>query len=115
MADGGNVEVVYVDNGIVGLRLQGNCSTCSSSTATVKMGIEKALVGAFGERFRGVVQLEAVDPGATKASVDTHLNMLRGAVESFGGRVEVVAVEGGVCELRYKGPKVRVGVYELQC
>ena len=88
MADGGNVEVVYVDNGIVGLRLQGNCSTCSSSTATVKMGIEKALVGAFGERFRGVVQLEAVDPGATKASVDTHLNMLRGRWRASGAALK---------------------------
>lgn len=43
MADGGNVEVVYVEDGVVGLRLQGNCSTCASSSATMKMGIEKAL------------------------------------------------------------------------
>lgn len=41
--DGGNVELVDVDDGIVKVRLVGACSSCSSSTMTLKMGIEKAL------------------------------------------------------------------------
>ena len=43
IADGGNVELVSVDDGIVKLRLVGACSSCSSSLITLKMGIERAL------------------------------------------------------------------------
>ena len=41
MQDGGNVELVDIDDGVVKLRLVGACSSCSSSTMTLKMGIEK--------------------------------------------------------------------------
>tara|TARA_B100001123_G_C14713837_1_gene790261 strand:+ start:282 stop:548 length:267 start_codon:yes stop_codon:yes gene_type:complete len=41
--DGGNVELVDIDDGIVKVRLVGACVSCSSSTMTLKMGIEKAL------------------------------------------------------------------------
>ena len=47
IADGGNVEVVEVEDGIVKLRLQGACGTCASSTATMKMGIERSLMVCF--------------------------------------------------------------------
>ncbi len=43
MQDGGNVELVDIEDGIVKLRLVGSCSSCSSSTMTLKMGIERAL------------------------------------------------------------------------
>jgi Fe-S cluster biogenesis protein NfuA len=43
MQDGGNVELVDIDDGVVKLRLVGSCSSCSSSTMTLKMGIERAL------------------------------------------------------------------------
>ena len=43
MQDGGNVELVDIDDGVVKLRLVGSCASCSSSTMTLKMGIEKAL------------------------------------------------------------------------
>ena len=38
--DGGNVELVDIEDGVVKVRLVGSCS---SSTMTLKMGIEKAL------------------------------------------------------------------------
>ena len=41
--DGGNVELVDIDDGVVKVRLVGACVSCSSSTMTLKMGIEKAL------------------------------------------------------------------------
>ena len=41
--DGGNVELVDVEDGVVKLRLVGSCTSCSSSIMTLKMGIEKAL------------------------------------------------------------------------
>ena len=43
MADGGNVEVVELDGPIVKVRLQGACSSCPSSTMTLKMGIERKM------------------------------------------------------------------------
>ena len=41
--DGGDVELKSFNNGIVTLHLQGACSTCPSSTMTLKMGIENRL------------------------------------------------------------------------
>ena len=43
MQDGGNVELVEIEDGIVKVRLVGSCSSCSSSIMTLKMGIERAL------------------------------------------------------------------------
>ncbi|NEN91673.1 MAG: NifU family protein [Okeania sp. SIO3H1] len=42
-ADGGNVEFVNIDGPIVNLKLMGACSSCPSSTMTLKMGIERKL------------------------------------------------------------------------
>ena len=43
MADGGNVELVGVDNGVVKVKLTGACGGCPMSQLTLKMGIEKVL------------------------------------------------------------------------
>ena len=43
LTDGGNVELVVVEEGVVKLRLVGACASCSSSLMTLKMGIERAL------------------------------------------------------------------------
>ncbi len=43
LADGGNVELVGVEGGVVKLRLLGACGSCPSSTMTLKMGIERVL------------------------------------------------------------------------
>ncbi len=43
MADGGDVELLDVDEGIVRLRLQGACGHCPMSQLTLKMGIEREL------------------------------------------------------------------------
>ena len=40
---GGNVELVEVCDGLVRLRLEGNCHGCPSSAATMKMTIEEAI------------------------------------------------------------------------
>jgi Fe-S cluster biogenesis protein NfuA len=40
MADGGNVELVAVEDGIVKVRLQGACGTCPSALMTLKQGLE---------------------------------------------------------------------------
>lgn len=43
MADGGNVELVGVDDGVVKVKLTGACGGCAMSTLTLKMGIERIL------------------------------------------------------------------------
>jgi Fe-S cluster biogenesis protein NfuA len=42
-ADGGDVELVDVKEGIVTVRLQGACAGCPMSQMTLKNGIEKLL------------------------------------------------------------------------
>ena len=42
-ADGGDVELVDVTDGVVKLQLTGACSSCPMSTMTLKMGIERVL------------------------------------------------------------------------
>lgn len=41
--DGGNVELIDVEDGIVKVRLQGACAGCPMSQMTIKNGIEKLL------------------------------------------------------------------------
>ncbi len=43
MADGGNVELVDVEDGVVKVRLMGACGGCPMSQMTLKMGIERVL------------------------------------------------------------------------
>jgi len=42
-ADGGDVELVDVKDGVVSVRLKGACSGCPMSTMTLKQGIERFL------------------------------------------------------------------------
>jgi len=43
LADGGNVELVDVKEGVVKVKLVGACSGCPMATMTLKQGIERAL------------------------------------------------------------------------
>jgi len=42
-ADGGDVELIDVTEGVVKLKLKGACSGCPMSTITLKHGIERVL------------------------------------------------------------------------
>lgn len=48
-AHGGNVEIVDLDNDVLYLRLQGGCQGCSSSSATLKQGIQTLVKQTFPE------------------------------------------------------------------
>ena len=47
--DGGDITFEKFEDGVVYLQLQGSCSGCPSSTATLKQGIEKRLKDAIPE------------------------------------------------------------------
>ena len=55
-ADGGNIELIDVAEGVVKVRLTGACGSCPMSKMTLKMGVEKALKQAVPE----VKSVEAV-------------------------------------------------------
>lgn len=48
-ADGGDVELVDVNDGVVSVRLTGACDGCPMATLTLKMGIERILRGEIPE------------------------------------------------------------------
>ncbi|GFN31232.1 NifU family protein [Paenibacillus xylaniclasticus] len=54
--DGGDVELVDVEDGVVKLRLVGACGSCPSSTITLKAGIERALL----EEVEGIQEVVQV-------------------------------------------------------
>ena len=56
LRDGGDCELVDVEDGIVKLRLLGACGSCPSSTITLKAGIERALL----EEVPGIFEVEQV-------------------------------------------------------
>lgn len=43
VADGGNIQLVDIENGTVTIRMTGACGSCPMATYTLKQGIEKAL------------------------------------------------------------------------
>ena len=55
-ADGGDVELVDVKDGIVSVRLTGHCAGCPMSTMTLKNGIERILK----EQIADVKQVVAI-------------------------------------------------------
>ena len=55
-ADGGDVELVGVNDGVVSVRLTGACGSCPMSTLTLKMGVERAI----RQAVPGVKELVAV-------------------------------------------------------
>jgi Fe-S cluster biogenesis protein NfuA len=54
-ADGGDVELVDVENNIVKVRLKGACAGCPMSQMTIKQGIERYLK-------KMVPEIESVEP-----------------------------------------------------
>ena len=54
-ADGGDVELVSIENGVVKVRLQGACAGCPMSQMTLRNGIEKVL-------RQEVPEVKAVEP-----------------------------------------------------
>lgn len=54
--DGGNVEVLDIEAGVVTLRMMGACGGCPMSTMTLKRGIEQRL----REMVPGIVRVDAI-------------------------------------------------------
>jgi len=105
MADGGDVEVVSVEDGRILLQLQGACGSCPASSSTMKMGIERCLQARFGDQVKEVVEVGGGSAVTSVESVNAHLNGLRGALDAYGGHVKVLEVNPPHACLQYTGPK----------
>jgi Fe-S cluster biogenesis protein NfuA len=55
-ADGGDVELVDVEDGVVKVKLKGACAGCPMSTMTVKWGVENFLK----RKVPGITRVETV-------------------------------------------------------
>lgn len=55
-ADGGDIELLSVDKGVVKVKLKGACADCPMSTMTIKWGVENILKKEVPE----VVKVDAV-------------------------------------------------------
>lgn len=56
-ADGGDIELVGLENGVVTVRLKGACAGCPMSAMTLKMGVEQYLRKSIPE----IVRVDAVE------------------------------------------------------
>jgi Fe-S cluster biogenesis protein NfuA len=54
--DGGNVELLDIEGGVVTIRMMGACGGCPMSTMTLKQGIEQRL----REMVPGIARVDAI-------------------------------------------------------
>jgi Fe-S cluster biogenesis protein NfuA/nitrite reductase/ring-hydroxylating ferredoxin subunit len=114
---GGNIEILAIEDGVAHLRLEGSCSGCPASRATLELAIEQALTEAapdlMGLEVEGVVEEKTPEmPGFQLPMVEhnpepvaTGWQRLPAGVNgapvgslypvSFGGTLLVVANVGG--------------------
>jgi len=91
-SDGGDCKISEIDGTIVKLELQGACSSCSASSVTLKMGIEKTLK----ERIPEVSEVVSVTPDQeplTSEGVEEVLNGIRPFLSVSGGSIELHELE----------------------
>ena len=55
--DGGDLQLLGVEDGVVRVSMHGACRSCPASTATLKMGVENTLKQAFPGRIERVEQV----------------------------------------------------------
>jgi len=55
-ADGGDIKLIDIDDGVVKVQLTGACGSCPMSQMTLKMGVESVL----RENIPGVKRVESI-------------------------------------------------------
>jgi Fe-S cluster biogenesis protein NfuA len=61
---GGRIDVEDFIDGDVYIRMSGGCQGCSSSKATLKQGVERALREAFGDKIHQIIDVTDHTSGA---------------------------------------------------
>lgn len=78
---GGDVEIMAIEGDVVRVRMEGSCSSCPSSTVTLNLAIEKAILDAAPEISR--IEAEGVEEAPTGQLIQ--LGARRGANEGRAG------------------------------
>jgi len=68
---GGDVELLDVRDGIVRLRLEGNCNGCPSSAVTMRQTVEEAILGKAPDV--AAIEVEGLSEKASPSTVDRPL------------------------------------------
>eukprot|EP00468_Gymnochlora_sp_CCMP2014_P003047 CAMPEP_0167757720 /NCGR_PEP_ID=MMETSP0110_2-20121227/10080_1 /TAXON_ID=629695 /ORGANISM="Gymnochlora sp., Strain CCMP2014" /LENGTH=322 /DNA_ID=CAMNT_0007643937 /DNA_START=86 /DNA_END=1054 /DNA_ORIENTATION=- len=103
--DGGNVKLMSVDDGVVSVRLEGACASCTASAETMQYGVEDVLRKRFGDNLKEVQQIKLRTP-ATTSAVNTFLGLFKPALEKYKGDVLCVSMIDGRAILAFKGPDI---------
>ncbi len=103
---GGNVELLGVEAGVVRLRMQGSCSSCPSSTVTLKLAIEEAIRKAAPEVEEIEAEGVAQDAPAPRPAV-IQLEIVGGAGAKPAAPEPVWSMAGGVPEVPGGGPVLK--------
>jgi Fe-S cluster biogenesis protein NfuA/nitrite reductase/ring-hydroxylating ferredoxin subunit len=99
---GGNVELLGVEQGIVRLRLEGSCSGCPSSAATLKLAIEDAIHKTAPDVER-IEAVGSVEPPAAPGLVQLQISDAVRARTQAG----TWAAAGPLADLSGDGPCLR--------
>ena len=67
-ADGGNVQVLKLEDEVLYLELLGNCGSCPMSTMTLKAGVEEAIIRAVPQ-IKKVEAVNITQPGDPHAKL----------------------------------------------
>mmetsp|Transcript_30864 Transcript_30864/g.56150 ORF Transcript_30864/g.56150 Transcript_30864/m.56150 type:complete len:289 (-) Transcript_30864:183-1049(-) len=111
LSDGGDVEFVSIDEGIVKLRLRGACGSCPSSTVTMTMGIKRRMMERI-PNVKDVIELtDEVAKGLplTKENIEGCLNEMRPYLSGTGGGgLSLVEINYNIIKICITGPAAKI-------
>lgn len=114
---GGDVELLGVEDGVARLRLQGSCSGCPSSTATLKLAIEEAVQKAAPDVER--IEAEGVAAPAEPALLQIEIPPRRSWTEAVAppelASGETAVLDVGGEELLFVQLDRRLYAYRPRC
>lgn len=108
-SDGGDCSIVEIDGPVVRLELQGACSSCSASSVTLKMGIERTLAQRIPEIKEVVAVLPDQEP-LSEEGLDELLEGIRPFLKTSGGSIAVQEIIEGASPrvvLKMLGPPLK--------
>jgi len=113
ISDGGNVAVhrVDVEKNDIYLILEGACGSCSSSTVTMQMGIERTLRENFPDLGQ-VIQVNQSDISNSDSNKKVDYLTMEAVAAELNRISPAVTAMGAVCDIVHVDP---IGVVELRC
>lgn len=115
-ADGGNVALVGIDDGVVKVELQGACETCPSSGTTMSMGLEKGL----RKKIPDIVAVQQVvdGPAPTEEGIEAVLEEIRPFLKMSKSTIEILELQASSAQptlrLAMTGPGSKINAVRTE-